>query len=65
MDDYIHTHSERLCFRIKEGPSTDIQFPELDEKDDVAEAGQLLHLKGKHYTKRMKFVLYFGCFEVI
>lgn len=32
--------------RIKEGPSTDIQFPELDEKDDVAEAGQLLHLKG-------------------
>ena len=34
------------CDRIKEEPSADIQFPVLDENDEVSEA-DLLQLEGK------------------
>lgn len=36
-----------FVFRIKEEPSTEIQFPVLDENDEVGEAEHLLQLEGK------------------
>ena len=36
-------------FRIKEEPSADIQFPVLDENDEVTEAEHLLQLDGNYY----------------
>ena len=48
----LWTESKRKCLclhvvdRIKEEPSADIQFPVLDENDEVTEA-DLLQLEGK------------------
>lgn len=36
-----------MPYRIKEEPSAEIQFPVLDENDEVIEAERFLQLEGK------------------
>ncbi|XP_052834066.1 STAGA complex 65 subunit gamma [Octopus bimaculoides] len=44
--------------RIRDEPSSDIQFPELEEKDDVVDTEHLLHLKGWYLVQLLLLLPY-------
>lgn len=50
-------------FRIKEESSSEIQFPVLDENDELNDAEQLLQLEGQYMDVTILFnYMYNSCF---